>query len=270
MLKCFSFSIVLLILSGVAVFYMPGLRLPQNSELQLFHQDHPFEKYELVYKQKFGFEKSLQKENGLSMPLRFVWGTIAHDNGNHLDPGSRGSVQMDPDFDITSRESQSWMYKFCNSIKKQPFYKYTHGDLQLSNCFIITFKEWMYRPCYNDLSRENHRPCCRESVFPFEPNVFNECLLAAVDDLYETPSFLWLPGVAGPKFDIKTKKVQAMIVEYDASVQFSYNFEKMNKFYTEVEAWFQEMLRDAPLSLQNGFFVSYLGRRSNVTYFPAI
>ena len=270
MLKCFSFSIVLLILSGVAVFYMPGLRLPQNSELQLFHQDHPFEKYELVYKQKFGFEKSLQKENGLSMPLRFVWGAIAHDNGNHLDPGSRGSVKMDLDFDITSRESQSWMYKFCNSIKKQPFYKYTHGDLQLSNCFIITFKEWMYRPCYNDLSRENHRPCCRESVFPFEPNVFNECLLAAVDDLYETPSFLWLPGVAGPKFDIKTKKVQAMIVEYDASVQFSYNYEKMNKFYTEVEAWFQETLRDAPLSLQNGFFVSYLGRRSNVTYFPAI
>ena len=100
--------------------------------------------------------------------------------------------------------------------------------------------------------------------------MFNECLLAAVDDLYETPSFLWLPGVAGPKFDIKTKKVQAMIVEYDASVQFSYNYEKMNEFYTEVEEWFQETLRDAPLSLQNGFFVSYLGRLSNVTYFPAI
>ena len=24
----------------------------------------------------------------------------------------------------------------------------------------------------------------------------------AVEDLYETPSDLWLPGVAGPKFDI--------------------------------------------------------------------
>ena len=47
---------------------------------------------------------------------------------------------MDPDFDMTSKEAQSWLYKFCMSIKKQPFYKYTHGDLQLSNCFIITFK----------------------------------------------------------------------------------------------------------------------------------
>ena len=47
---------------------------------------------------------------------------------------------MDPDFDMSSKEAQSWLYKFCMSIKKQPFYKYTHGDLQLSNCFIITFK----------------------------------------------------------------------------------------------------------------------------------
>ena len=25
--------------------------------------------------------------------------------------------------------------------------------------------------------QENHRPCCRESNFPFTPNVFNQCLL---------------------------------------------------------------------------------------------
>ena len=123
-----------------------------------------------------------------------MFGALAQDTGSHLDPGDRGSLSLDPNFDMSSKEAQSWMFKFCNSLKKQPWYKYTHGDLQLSNCFIITFKEFMYRPCYNDLSKENHRPCCRESAFPFEPAVFNECLLAAVDELYETPSFLWLPG----------------------------------------------------------------------------
>ena len=82
---------------------------------------------------------------------------------------------------MSSRESQNWLYKFCKSLKKQSFYKFTHGDPQLSNCFIITFKEWMYRPCYNDLSKENHRPCCRESIFPFEETVFNQCLKLAVE-----------------------------------------------------------------------------------------
>ena len=262
----FIFSVSVIILACFATFYNPGLKLPENSELQLFKADHPFEKYEMVFKTKFGFEKSLQRENRLSMPLRFVWGTVSQDNGNYLNPGNRGNLQLDPDFDISSKEAQSWMYKFCNAIKKEPFYKYNHGDLQLSNCFILTFKDWMYRPCYNDLSKENHKPCCRDSVFPFEPAVFQECLLLAVDDLYETPSFLWLPGVAGPKFDIKTKKVSAVIVEYESTVPFSYDYEKMKEFYQDVESWFQTLLADAPPELQNGFFISYLGTSQNLKF----
>eukprot|EP00090_Calanus_glacialis_P004843 TRINITY_DN13625_c0_g1_i1.p1 TRINITY_DN13625_c0_g1~~TRINITY_DN13625_c0_g1_i1.p1 ORF type:complete len:1432 (+),score=169.81 TRINITY_DN13625_c0_g1_i1:127-4296(+) len=244
--------------SAVALFYFPGLKLPENNELQLFTADHPFEKYDLDFKEKFGFEKSFQREHSINMPLRFVWGSVSQDNGNHLNPGDKGTLLLDPDFEISSKESQSWMFKFCNSLKKQTFYKYTHGDLQLSNCFIITFKEWMYRPCYNDLSKENHRPCCRESVFPFEENVFKECLLLAIDDLYETPSFLWLPGVAGPKFDINTKTVSAAIIEYESTQPFTFNYIKMHEFYSEVETWFQEMMKDAPIQLKNGFFVSYL------------
>lgn len=244
--------------SAVAIFYYPGLKLPDNNQLQLFRADHPFEKYDLEFKEKFGFEQSFQREHSINMPLRFVWGTVSRDNGNHLNPGDKGTLYLDPNFEISSKESQSWMFKFCNSLKKQPFYKYTHGDLQLSNCFIITFKEWMYRPCYNDLSKENHKPCCRESVFPFEENVFKECLLLAIDDLYETPSFLWLPGVAGPKFDIKTKTVSAAIIEYESTQPFTFNHNKMHEFYSEVESWFQEIIKDAPIQLKNGFFVSYL------------
>ena len=128
----------------------------------------------MVFKTKFAFERSLQRENSLSMPLRFVWGPVSQDTGNHLNPADRGNLLLDPDFDISSREAQSWMYKFCNSIKKQPFYKYNHGDLQLSNCFILTFKDWMYRPCYNDLSKENHRPTGTSSSGVFQrPSVMS-------------------------------------------------------------------------------------------------
>ena len=32
-------------------------------------------------------------------------------------------------------------------------------------------------------------------------------LMIQVEDLYETPAFLWLPGVAGPKFNMTTRRV---------------------------------------------------------------
>ena len=66
-------------------------------------------------------------------------------------------------------------------------------------------------------------------------------------------------GVAGPKFDIETKRVKAVVVEYEAGVQFSYNYTAMDSFYSQVENWFQTILKQAPLELRNGFFVSYLG-----------
>ena len=67
-------------------------------------------------------------------------------------------------------------------------------------------------------------------------------------------------GVAGPKFDIETKRVRAVVVEYEAGVQFSYNYTAMDGFYGQVENWFQDILKEAPLGLRNGFFVSYLGK----------
>ena len=91
-------------------------------------------------------------------------------------------------------------------------------------------------------------------MFPFEENVFHECLLLAVrniikiknlyicgnqvEDLYETPSFLWLPGVAGPKFDIETRKVSAAVIEYESSQAFNFNYQEIHNFYTEVKLWF--------------------------------
>ena len=47
----------------------------------------------------------------------------------------------------------------------------------------------------------------KENIGKNEPTycislVLTGYFVSAVEDLYETPSDLWLPGVAGPKFDI--------------------------------------------------------------------
>lgn len=46
--------------SAVVVFYKPKLQLPSTSEFQLFYTTHPFEQYDLKYKDMFWF-KHIQK-----------------------------------------------------------------------------------------------------------------------------------------------------------------------------------------------------------------
>merc|ERR1740129_2134982 len=116
---------------------------------------------------------------------------------------------------------------FCTELKKQDFYQFQKGDLLLSNCFIQTFKDWMSGRACESLIGEDHRPCCLESNFPYDKAVFDKCLLIAIEDLFETPSDLWLPGVAGPKFDIKSKNVSVVIIEFDSKQLFSFGYTEM-------------------------------------------
>lgn len=172
-----------------------------------------------------------------------MWGVLPVDTGDHLDPGDKGGMVSDPDFDMSLQSSQRWLLRFCGRLAKQPFFHNSLGGggmpLPLSNCFIETFKDWMERPCRDDLSGEDHTPCCEASEFPFESRVFDQCLSHAIGDLYATPLDFWRPGVAGPKFNITSHKVEAVVVEFDSNVTFSFAHSDMAAFHHQVEAWFQ-------------------------------
>ena len=52
----------LIICASAAVFYYPGLRLPDTEEFQLFSASHSFERYDLRFKRLFGFEKEVKRD----------------------------------------------------------------------------------------------------------------------------------------------------------------------------------------------------------------
>ena len=244
--------------SIMTVFYFPKLKLPDKEQFQLFKASHIFEKYDLVYKRHFGFEKDEQADISYKMPLRFIWGIKPADQGSYLDPASKGQIEYDPTFDISSTDSQRWMLRFCEQVRKQPFFKPTLGPL-LSNCFMETFKEWMKRRCRDEITDEDRAPCCQASNFPYTIPIFERCLVEAIGDLYATPTDFWRPGIAGPKFNLTTHKVEALIVEYDSNVTFSFSHTEMEAFYLQVNDWFNSVIQSAPPQLRSGFFLSHLG-----------
>lgn len=96
------------------------------------------------------------------------------------------------------------------------------------------------------------------STFPYTEDVFNQCILLAVKDLYETPAQFFLPGVAGPRFSKSTHRVEAVVVEYDSNVSYSLSYTEMDHFYRQVEGWMTEQLASAPPGMTGGWFTSDL------------
>ena len=89
---------------------------------------------------------------------------------------------------------------------------------------------------------KDHGNCCQVTKFPYPEPIFNECLMEAIGDLYATPTDFWRPGVAGPKFNMSTNRVEAMVVEFDSNIKFSFSHNAMNEFYQQVETWFSKVI----------------------------
>ncbi|XP_072940767.1 protein dispatched [Epargyreus clarus] len=246
--------------SIVVVFYYPGLQLPDSKQFQLFQTSHPFEQYDIEYREKFIFER-FSKDIGIGskMPLRWIWGIKAVDNGNHMDPASTGHLIFDNDFSVSDPSSQMWLLEFCSKIKNQPFYQHTLGPL-LPNCFIESFKMFMSRRCIDKIDKINRAPCCESSQFPYTKEIFDFCIVKAIESLYQTPREFFMPGVAGPKFlrGAYPPVVSAIVVEFESVVPYSMSHKAMDIFFNHLENWTQYELKSAPPSMQGGWFLSDL------------
>ncbi|XP_063596522.1 protein dispatched-like [Penaeus indicus] len=243
--------------SAVVVFYFPGLKLPDSQDFQLFSRDHVFEQYDLVYKYKFWFERNLRSDIVNRLPIRIVWGIKPVDNGDYLNPASKGTLEFDDTFDVSPPESQEWLLNFCRNLRNQSFYMSTLGPL-LPNCFIETLKAWMERRCIDPITGIDRSPCCEDSKFPYHKEVFNQCIHKGIKALYQTPREYFIPGVAGPKFNRNTGKVAAVVVEYDSNMIWSLSYDEMHYFFHEVDTWVKEQLKEAPEGMKGGWFTSYL------------
>nr|CAD7587776.1 unnamed protein product [Timema genevievae] len=253
----------LAVASTVVIFYHPRLKLPDTKNFQLFDSSHLFEQYDMVYKDMFWFERLQKGGSDTSMntklPLRFVWGILPMDDGNYLDPSSRGTLVYDSSFDMAAPESQKWLLKFCHRLRNQPFYQPVLGPL-LPNCFMESFSSWMQRRCIDPIDNLNRTPCCETYNAPYKREVFQYCIVLAIADLYETPAEYFMPGVAGPKFcrDSHPPRICALVVEYDSNHPFSMSYKDIDKFYKQVEMWTKKQMSKAPEGMQHGWFISDL------------
>lgn len=70
------------------------------------------------------------------MPVRFVWGVDAIDDGNHLIPTSKGSLHLQGKLNLSSIEAQLWMHDFCKNIKQQSFFQPIDVPAISLSCYI--------------------------------------------------------------------------------------------------------------------------------------
>ncbi|KAL9981003.1 hypothetical protein ACROYT_G009655 [Oculina patagonica] len=206
-------------------FIKPGLQLPNTKDFQMFASSHPLENYYLNYKSYFRFE---QQSSGLWVEL--FWGIKPTDNGNHLNPDDKGTLEFDDNFgDLFTPAGQTFLRSLCQSVEKQSFFE-AFGD---GRCPMETFI---------DMCTSKQTPCCGVNAsFPFPANVAEKCVKLASRRVTTGVLFNDLENVKGFRMVIITNQ------------QFSTNFTAMDGFWKKVSSWVDTEMAEAPRGLQNGW-----------------
>ncbi|XP_055988122.1 protein dispatched homolog 1 isoform X4 [Sorex fumeus] len=232
----------------------PKMKLPslELSEFQVFRASHPFERYDAEYKKLFMFERVHHGEE-LHMPITVIWGVSPEDNGNPLNPKSKGKLTLDSRFNIASPASQVWILHFCQKLRNQSFF-YQTDEQDFTSCFIETFKQWMEN---QDCDEPALYPCCSRWSFPYKQEIFELCIKRAIMELERSTGYHLDSKTPGPRFDINDT-IRAVVLEFQSTYLFTLAYEKMHQFYKEVDSWISNELTSAPEGLSNGWFVSNL------------
>lgn len=231
------------------VFVRPMLRLPSQSDLQLYKSSNIFEQYDQVYKGMFSFENDSAK----LMPAMIVWGVKPLDNGDNWDPEGIGTTVFDETFDIASPESQQWLYDLCSDFRNSSLH-YNQVEPGGEYCFIEAFRSFMEdSSCNNPVIDVDLGHCCNQTAFPYSSTTFTECAIIFSDIRCQRQGCTSsLPGL---RFN-SNQNIVAMDIHLQTNIPFSQDYISMSRFWKDLNDWVEGRLISAPSGLKAGWFVS--------------
>eukprot|EP00118_Oscarella_pearsei_P011912 m.83696 g.83696 ORF g.83696 m.83696 type:complete len:1062 (+) comp36367_c0_seq4:7-3192(+) len=259
----------LAIAASVAVLHKPRLRLPSDSDFQLFLPSEPLATYNLELMDRFYFERSVDPSENENVRLgyTFVWGVKAEDDGNHLDPDDVPvSLTFDSEWErgfSFTRQHQQYFIDFCDDVQTEDFYLFR------KTCFASEMAHWLLElqdpdacAIHERLSRSNRwivsQPydlCCNLSLPTNSTVAFDTCLKR------------WANGLAvnrttsdyfGVKFD-EYGRVKAVTAEIVTNRAFSFNFDTMREIDDELRLFVDKWSGEThPTGLRNGWASTFL------------
>ena len=226
----------------LVVFVYPRLSLPSTGDFQILREDNYLEQWERIYKHMFKFTES----TGQRMTGYILFGVKPTENGDSWNTNDRGSIVMDKSFEFYSKEHQEWMLQFCNDLRRQEFYHGDRSNRGLRMCFMESLIEYMERS-YSAIGSRSSPCCCSKHSFPYESDIFHTCLREC--SIAGQCSY-------GVRFHSDKDEFAAVAIVFETSTFVTYDSKIIHDFWKETNRWVDQRLKEAPKSLQEGWFIA--------------
>lgn len=235
---------ILLVLSlaalAVCSYFATTLSVPvTSSDMQILGEDTQYEQA-AQWRNELLSNELLALSGGLAS---VVWGITPADTGNHLDPWSWSTLELDESFDPTSESAQVFMRDYCENFFAEDFAAPPTGE---AVCAFNRFDEWLQSQSRLPLEYQNQtytEHCDRATAIPVSKGVLHPCLSAWAQQ-EEDQYILSRDGV-----------VKVVRIAFNSRVRYNSPQDFLSSEWHAIENWMQS--QDAPPGMTNAYFTSF-------------
>ena len=258
-----------------------ALPFPSSSTVQMFRDNHPFERYCCAGPQ-------VQTKFTLGAPgseswryITLTFGLDPVDNGNPWDPDSYPVSKTLGGVDLTSKASQTFLLQLSRNAMNAPWFAVppervaetdgrdllAHPQWPFNTSIEIAFNRFWGKACSEQLSASNQ--CCglSSSNYPFEPSLFNKCAgeMSTYVATSKTEAAYRHAAAAGLSYYELTMEsgvglwydpsgnLKVLTLAFPTNYRQSEKYEPTKEFWTTMKAWAAAELANAPPDLRGGF-----------------
>jgi len=223
---------------------------PYNVDIPLWVKDHPLEIWNLELRPLY---EGLSADS-TGMPVRYVFGYRAKDNGIYLDPQleGRGTVEF-LDTNFGSEAAQEFYLELCKDAMKQDFVdeavRVEDSSEQLdfeAACWPLAYQRWI-----DDDVKEKSSKCDK---YPVKEKDFEDCMIEFLDDTgaFGRRNFWWnSPADVKLKNEKKLLSVNLTIL---TKVPWKAVYNYMGELWKVWNPYFKKQLANAPTDLPEPFW----------------
>ena len=255
---------VLLALGAVAIWAASGLKPPEDNDVLLLGRDDPLEQFGILERTAF-----LSSSEG-QLWVSVVFGLQASDDGDHTNPQDRPSLKLDPNFDPTSTEAQTWFTDFCTA---------TAARTTEWNCPVLQWSQWVtegtsahvnwtacvaaasencegkFRETVGDVSPDDFAAACGTAGFPVPANTMERCMYkwARNKDKKTRMSFYWPSGAASTD---ENARIFFLRANFASNISWTSPLGRLQDDHAQWEDYVSTHIAKAPPGLAGGYQTS--------------
>lgn len=223
----------------VCCVFAATLSLPKSSDVRVLRSSV---EYERAYEWRLNLLYStLEKQEGSQAHV--IWGTTPADTGNHNDPESWSTLELDDAFDPSTQAAQQYLKEFCPRFFQEDFADESIADYE---CPINRFESWLLmQSLMSGTPDEIYLASCDgASALPMDSAAFHGCLSSWALET-EEKMVLSRNGV-----------IQVMYFPFSSRVRYDSANKDLDAEWNLIEQWMKDDQKDAPAEVSRGYFSS--------------